>query len=186
MSDKREMTINHAELLTLLMAHELQGNTSAEFGKLVTVTDPKPLKKSRVTGMAFPYGKITKETEALCMFNAIYENAVNNQLTRDGVQEEGERNFVAQSLPWGKWVTYENGTRSKLLIEHKGEYYVRATFNTNSIPKVTYRDQDGNEIPKAALVEYLPERDDAIVEVRTIKISSFRKVHINRNIYTVR
>ncbi len=185
MPEKNELKVNHSELLTLLTAHELQGNTSAEFGKLVTVTEPKTLKKSRVTGLPLPYSKVTKETEALCMFNAIYENAVNNQLVRDGVQEKGENNFVAGALPWGQWLQYEGGKRSKLLIEHKEEFYIRATFNTQAIPVVTYRDQDGNVIPKASLVDYLPERDDEIVAVRTIKISSIRKVHINRNIYTV-
>ena len=52
-----------------------------------------------------------------CQLNYSYENAVNNRLAKQG----DEKNFVAQSLPWGEWV---EGQENKL-IEHKGSLYLR-------------------------------------------------------------
>ena len=52
-----------------------------------------------------------------CQLNYSYENAVNNRLAKQG----DEKNFVAQSLPWGQWV---EGQENKL-IEHKGSLYLR-------------------------------------------------------------
>lgn len=52
-----------------------------------------------------------------CQLNYSYENAVNNRLAKQG----DEKNFVAQSLPWGQWV---EGQENKL-IEHKSSLYLR-------------------------------------------------------------
>jgi hypothetical protein len=60
---------------------------------------------------------ITKLIKTNCQINYSYENAVNNRLEKQG----DERNFIAQSLPWGEWV---KGQENKLIV-HKGTMYLR-------------------------------------------------------------
>lgn len=72
-------------------------------------------------------GIVEKSVEKQVQVNYCYENAVNNRLEKQG----DEREFVAQSLPWGQWV---EGQVNKL-IEHKGELYLRV-YSVNSGTKV--------------------------------------------------
>lgn len=60
---------------------------------------------------------VTKIVKTDCQINYSYENAVNNRLAKQG----DEKNFIAQSLPWGNWV--ENQVNK--LIEYKGNLYLR-------------------------------------------------------------
>lgn len=60
-------------------------------------------------------GKVTKVCRGSVQLNYTYENAVNNRIEKEGK----EANFEAESLPWGKWFI------PNLLIEHKGDFYLR-------------------------------------------------------------
>lgn len=60
-------------------------------------------------------GIVTKHVVGCVQMRYTYENAVNNRLEKQG----DERNFVAQSLKWGRWFVHN------LFIEHKGEVYLR-------------------------------------------------------------
>ena len=61
---------------------------------------------------------IVKVSRGQFQVNYSYENAVNNRAEKECGAPVG---FIAQSLPWGKWV---DGQVNKL-IEHKGEIYLR-------------------------------------------------------------
>lgn len=67
---------------------------------------------------------VSKIVRCDCQVNYSYENAVNNRLAKQG----NEKNFVAQSLPWGEWV---KGQENKI-ITHKGTLYLRFYTATNS------------------------------------------------------
>jgi len=178
-------TLSTKEFATIIMAHEINGHNSAEFSKIVTVTEPKLNKTDRVTGESRPWERVFKKSESFCMFNVIYQNAVNKALVKEGVQEKGEDLFVAEPLPWGEWLVYADGKRSKMLIRHKGELYVRATFNLDIRPVTEYADENGLPVTAEALEGYLPTKRDELVSVRTFKVSSIRTMHLNHSIYTV-
>lgn len=182
---KTHRTLSVSDFVTILMAHEINGKTSAEFTKIVTVTEPDLTKKHRETKLPLPFKKIYKESQSFCMFKVIYENSVNKALVKEGVQEEGENLFVAEALPWGSWVKYANGTYSKMLIEHKGALYVRATFNLDIRPVTEYRDENGTVVPVESLEGYLPLKKDELVSVRSFKASSMREVHLAGTVYTI-
>ena len=181
--------ITARELVIILMAHELNGFNSAEFISYTSVTKPKLNKTHRATKVARPWAEVFKVCTANASLKVIYENAVNNALVRAGEQEKGEKNFVAQELPWGQWVTYADGKRSKILIEkpETGEFYIRTTHNNpNEKPIVTYMDGKGNLLTKDQLVPYLaPERDEGSVVVRCTKVNGFRRIKLAGTEYEV-
>lgn len=115
-----------------------------------TRTEPSINKKHRDSKLTLSevFGadvvSIVKESEQVFSMGANYENMVNNKLEREGY----EKNFEAAKLPWGQWVN-----DSKILIEHKGEYYFRlyqqtANALTASCKEVTFFKvmKDGSEI----------------------------------------
>lgn len=89
---------------------------------LVLVSNIKPATFAEITyeseekiPQKFGLGHITKVCRGSVQLNYTYENAVNNRIEKDGK----EANFKAESLPWGTWFI------PNVLIEHKGEYYLR-------------------------------------------------------------
>lgn len=178
---KVEQEITPNQLLLILIAHEFNdGFASAEFIQYTAETDPKLLKTGN------PYQNVIKRTTARCMLKAIYENSVNNAMVRNGDQEQGERNFTAQKMTWGEWVEID-GQKSKILITHKGKFYIRTTFNNpNEIPEVTYLHND-EEISKDVLRPWLPSHSESKsgVEVRSYGLSSMKEVRLNGMIYKI-
>lgn len=73
-------------------------------------------------------GVVTKVAEGICQLNFEYEKAVNEHLKKHGL----EPNFKSKALPWGKWFV------NNLIIEHKGEYYLRYYLLKNNKFKETY------------------------------------------------
>lgn len=187
--EKLHKKLTARELIVILMAHEMNGFTSAEFIQYTSHTKPKFNKKSRVTGEAFPWKSVTKVTTARCSLKVIYENAVNNALVKAGEQEKGENNFVAKELPWGQWVTYGDGKRSKILIEkpEEGKFYIRTTYNNpNEKPVVIYLDENGTVIPVEALKPYMaPHREEGPVVVRCYEINGMKEIRLAGTLYEV-
>lgn len=182
---KLEQTVSSNELALILLMRELaDGYKSCEFAQYTAETELKLLKKDRNTKIPCPWSKVTKLVTARCSLKAIYENCINNALVREGVQQKGENLFEAGELPWGRWLEID-GKRSKILIEHKGGYYIRTTFvNPNEVPEVTYF-ADGKEISKDLLKGYLPEKDDELVAVRCYKIDTMREFRMAGMVYKV-
>jgi len=106
------------ELIALLDSIDKAGH---RFAGLSLCTSPNLTKKHRETSLSFKetFGadRIEKTTEGTYHIGGSYENMVNNTLDR----KDYEKNFVADSLPWGEWMP-----GSKVLLIHKGEVYVRA------------------------------------------------------------
>ncbi len=130
------------ELVELL---KNQKNKSCKMIGLKTRTDPKPLKKSKISGKSlvemFNTNSITKESELTVQINVDYENSVNNRLEKSGE----ERNFKSSGMNYGKFVE-----GSRCLIEHEDSYKVRV-YQTNSIlgKSARYFKDDGTELNEA-------------------------------------
>lgn len=95
-------------------------------------------------------GVVTSHTTAQCQLLYSYENAVNNRLEKQG----SESNFVAQSLPWGRWFV------DNLLIEHKGELYLRFYGYKGAQSETTYfvDGRDATETETALIKAYKAQR----------------------------
>ena len=135
-------------------------NESSKRCKMISIktrTDPKPLKKSRVTKIpfneVFKTNSVIKESELTVQINVEYENSVNNRLEKSGE----ERDFVSSGMNYGKFVD-----GSKCLIEHDGKIYLR-TYQTNSkLGKVSkYFKEDGTEFT---------EKEEEILKNEFLKI----------------
>lgn len=90
------------------------------------------------------YGKgVTKESDLVIRLGVNYANMAINK----------DRETPIQSLPWGHWVEgLEN-----LVIEHKGNYYLRVANSYSDHNKSTYY-LDGVEISKEKAIEILGEK----------------------------
>ena len=84
---------------------------------LKTRTDPKPLKKSRITLQSlkerFNTESIVKESELTVQINIDYETSVNNRLEKAGE----EREFVSSGMNYGSFVD-----DSRCLIEDRERF----------------------------------------------------------------
>lgn len=90
----------------------LSGIRGAVAVTLVTSTEPK-LRKGN------PFAGIRKVSRVNGMINFIYENAVNNQRGREGLDTD----FQAEPRKWGERIRREDGTITPL-VEHKGKHYL--------------------------------------------------------------
>ena len=133
-------------------------------------------------------GKVTKIVKTECQLNYSYENAVNNRLEKIGE----ERNFKAQSLPYGEWIKgYENK-----LIEHKNEIYLRYYNVPNKKADETIwlvDDRLATDEEKALIFSYLKakkEKEESKtqfekglkenqVQVRTTKVKNIIRLAVN-------
>lgn len=174
-------TITPAELVKKIT--EINGNV---FCVIESLTDSK----ARKTGN--PFGLILKQARALVSIGANYENAVNAQGGRE--QNDNAGAFEAAPLPWGEWLVPNR------LITHKGEIYVR-TQSTPGMRKarparVQYRDAEGRYLSREQVQPFLPEKKESArqaafgnageIEVRTLKISSIRRIRIGGETLTIK
>jgi len=90
------------------------------------------------------YGKgVTKESDLVIRLGVNYANMAINK----------DRQTPIQSLPWGSWVPgLEN-----LVIEHKGNYYLRVASSYSSNNKSTYY-LDGVQITKEDAIGIIGEK----------------------------
>lgn len=116
-----------------------------------------------------PYLGTTKVTTLSGIIGYDYENAVNNQLMREGK----EADFVSQPRAWG--------VRVGNLIEHKGQYYLSVKVQGSSEPIFV---REGVEIKREVLEPFLydskkphtQEDLDKEVVVRDIKLENIRVI----------
>jgi hypothetical protein len=174
-------TITPAELVEKIKA--INGNV---FVTLETITDAKAKKTGN------PFGTILKQSIAHVAIGHNYQNAVNAQGKREENENAGE--FVAQPLPWGEWLVPNR------LIGHKGEIYVRTQTNPSvrfgRPAKVQYRDTEGKFLSREAVKPHLPVKAESArqaafgnegkIEVRTLKLSSIRRIRIAGETLTVK
>lgn len=108
------------------------------FAHITTETTVKIPKKYGLCGV------VTKVVSKVVQLNYSYENAVNNRLEREGK----DRDFEAQSLPWGEWFV------ANKIIAHKGKFYLR------------YYDYNNNVLNKAYFVDGRPATDEQLAIIK--------------------
>lgn len=167
-----------------------KGLTGCSFAHIRTVTDPKLLKKSRVTKMPLPNAdKIVKVSEFGCGIGYSYDKSVENRLLAENA-EAIKAGIVSKEVvldmheKGDTWHEPFNG--SKVIRQHKKtkEKYFYVQLNANTIPSVKYVDvSTGAEIPKDVLKDYLPTESvptnqglskENVVQVRTLKLESLK------------
>lgn len=157
-----------------------------------TTTAIKVNKKSRISGIKFEdgfKGEVFKAATIVANVGISYENTVNNRLVR----EEKENNFSAEALPWGQF-----WNDSKVIVEHKGELYLRYYPEMNAAAKhdkSTLIYADGTPLTSeevALLAEYTAAPStssrqglDNEVKVRTIKIANINSFKTNGTTYEI-
>lgn len=170
------MKLTKDQLVATLSA--VKGTT---FATLETVTDPD----MRKTGN--PYvGRVKKHTRINCTFGANYENAVNRQGEREGLENAGE--FEALKLPYGNWLVPHK------LIEHKGAVQVRVMCNPHMKPDVSYT-LDGQPMDVSVIKPFMPEKKASArqeefgiereVVPRNYKLESIKAITVNGTRYEI-
>lgn len=125
------------KITTAEMIEMVRNQNGCTFATIKTNTDPKPKKSC-------PFNKVEKISHLNVMIGFNYENAVNNQRSREEVEAE----FKAAPRRWGKRVDLKT-------VEHNGKTYLTtATLNHYS----TEYKADGNPIPSEAIAMHLPKK----------------------------
>ena len=187
--EKQIETITTDALLLLIVANELN-NGSCEFVQFTAETYPKMTKKDRVTGELNPFGRVKKVTTTKAALKVNYQNRVNKVLENEGYQEKGENLFVAEALPYGKWADI-GGKTSKILVQKEKDgkvcFDLRTTFFEGSKPESHYYLEDGTEIEKSKLVNFLdvPKTGEVCV-VRNYGLGTMKEVRLNGVIYKIK
>ena len=108
--------ITKTDLVGLLS--NIKGGTMVYLSTLTTIELPKYLNM----------GKVQKYCKQSIQVGCTYENCVNNKLGRLGL----DRNFVTQSLKWGRWFIFNR------VIVHRGMFYARFYKTANANEQIAY------------------------------------------------
>ena len=132
--------------------------------------------------------KLLKTSKINTMVGANYENIVNNQREREGL----EKDFEAKPLPWGHFV------KENVLIEHNGNYYLRAYDHMGAAAvynKKEYSWSDGTEVTEEEwdnLQQFFSDKkeDDnhlqgteRRIEPRPYKLDNILEVRIDKKLF---
>ena len=133
----------------------------SSFATLEATTMPKMTVKHRETKVSFGEcfkGEVFCTSTKHVVLGASYENCVNNQLKREGMDQ---LTFSSQELPYGKWV---DGMEN-ICIEHNGAFQLRYMDNMNANKsEYVYHYANGEHLTEeeiALLPGFLPVKSEA-------------------------
>lgn len=131
---------------------------------ILTHTEPKLLKTGN------PFSTVVRVTRRNGFIGGSYENIVNNAQEKQG----GERDFEAESLPWGQHA-------GRFFITHKDNLYLKFFHQHGGVEGVDKWIADGVEVPVEQVQKFLPKHKDgeAGVAWRAIKLSNILEVVID-------
>jgi hypothetical protein len=168
----KKITVNQ---LIVMLANWSYG---AQPASIQYVTEPKLTKEGKQR-----FGNVTKIANVGCMIGYKYENAVNNELEREGK----EREFLSQPLWNGK------GKRiSTALSKHieKGTFYL--TYKAQQTFRSFHFDSVLNLIPNALIKMYFPQSDpakyqgvDKPVYHREIAVENIKRLKVRGTTYEI-
>lgn len=150
----------------------LKSRKSAFFVTIEAETEPS----MRKTGNPFLGTK--KKSVVNGLANFIYENSVNRQRKREGLEPD----FEAEPRRWG---TRLRGTP---LVEHNGRYYLELKVEKTQNPTYWF---DGKEIKKEELEAFMSEHSEGNqgvekpVVLRDYKLENIRKVRMDGQEYEI-
>lgn len=139
------------------------------------VTEPD----MRKTGNPY-YGRVMKHCTMNGLIGFDYENAVNNQAKREGLDAERE----AHPRKWGEL------TPDRLFVTHKGAYYLQMKVQTASDPVYF---MDGKEIAVDILKPFMPVKKASSTQaglekeiiVRDVKLENVKGMRFNGADYEI-
>ena len=156
-------------MLEAFVGNVVKGTT---FVSLVCETEPKMVKKHRETGEANPFLGAIKKSKKMGAIGFDYENSVNNQAGREGLEAR-----EAKPRAWG--ILSDN----RIFVHHKGESYLQ--LKLQGTENTSYW-LNGKRISADLLKPYLPipsvsstQSDiEKTVIVNDIKLSNIRVMRI--------
>lgn len=159
------------KITTTEMIEMIRNQKGCTFATIESNTDPK-------AKASCPFKKVEKITRQNVMIGFDYENAVNNQRSREEVEAE----FKSAPRRWGKRVDLKT-------VEHKGAIYLTtATLNHYS----TVYKADGELIETEAILPHLPKKYttsrqglEKKIIYRDFKAENIQKITINGEKYEV-
>jgi hypothetical protein len=154
------------------------------FASVLQVTEPKCLKKSRVTKEINPFESIVKVSKVSILLNAEYEKAVTNQLLREN-KETTEYQKGENTMP------LVFGENNQFIGMFKGEFVLQYRPNDNVKAKTKFV-ANGKITDKNKLVDFLPTENKATnqgtereILWRKLYLKNVRKIAVNGEIYKV-
>jgi hypothetical protein len=173
----------------------LENTKTHQFINVESETNPKLLVKGRNSKLTIPEKfncfstDIKKISQFVCMLGLDYKHVIESRLIKEGKD-------ISLYEKGSSWFEHVEGTRN--LVRHKEtkELYVYLFLVANNIPtSAYYNTANGTMIDKEELTEYLPKEsaptnqglnDGNEVLVRTFKLSSIRKIVLDKETYLVR
>ena len=154
------------------------------FASVLQATDPKALKKSRVTKEPTPYQNLIKVSKVAILLNSEYEKAVTNQLAKEGKEaSEYEKGRNTMPLVFGE--------NNHFIGMFKGEFVLQYRPNDNVKTKTKFV-SNGKIIDKSKLVDFLPTENHATnqgtereILWRKLYLKNVRKIAVNGEVYKV-
>jgi hypothetical protein len=132
-------------------------------------TEPKTLKKHRVTKEPASFQQVLKISKASILLNSEYEKAVTNQLVREEKNEtDYQRGENTMPLVFGE--------NNNFIGIFKGEYVLQYRPNDNIFPKVKFL-VDGKMTDVKNIREFLPAQTHATNQ-NTDREILWRKVYL--------
>jgi hypothetical protein len=168
------------------LSSHLQNRKGAEFVTICTETLPKVLKKDRNTGEPNQFGQVRKLSRINGIIGFRYENSVNNQRGREGLEVD----FEAKQRQWGEHVMRADGGQS-CLIAHKEKTYLE--MKVEKVFETVYLDGNGVIRTREELSGILPKRAansgrqevEKAVILRDFALSSIREIRISGTVIKV-
>jgi len=185
-----KMKINHTELALKLSL------LKSSFVGLTTETKQSALNKgkgasSMLESISINPDEIKKHTKLVGLIGTgvTYETMVENRLVKEGTPKD-EQTFEAGKLPWGAWVI----GAEKLLLKHKGSFYLRVYCVANNVPQVEYKlngssidikDSKFDQWRAAEKVEGDKQGLEKPIVVRSYGFDSIKEITLNGETYEV-
>ena len=171
MSAKNKKTVNVTEKeLAQILLNTVLTKGSPVFASILQMTQPKCVKKSRVTGEPNPYASVNKISRVGIIVNGEYETAVVNQLAREGADAENyEKGKNTMPLVFGE--------NNRVIGMYNGEYVIQYRPNDNVKAQSVYF-ADGKRTDKEKLAQYLPV-ERAATNQGTEREIFWRKVYLS-------
>lgn len=159
-------------ITTAQMINMIRDQKGCTFATIRTNTDPKARK-------ACPVANLRKISHLNVMIGFNYENAVNNQRTR----EQAEADFVSQPRKWGKRVDLKT-------VEHNGKVYL--TTATLNHYETSYQDIQGNPVAKETVEPFMPVKKPSATQgtekeiiYRDFDANNITEITMNGETFTV-
>lgn len=166
-------------------------NSIASFVQLMQVTEPKTLKKDRITKEINPYNKVLKVSILSVIISTDYKKGVENQLVREN-KDTSEYKRGVNSMP----LNFSNSNNSFFgeFIDNKGVnkgWVLQYRPFEKSYPSVKYI-ADGNIKTKENMPDILPAKSKATnqgtekeILWRKVYLKNIKRIHINGIRYKV-